>query len=134
MTDKEYEAQKKRIRRLTKKWFHKLGLGWWKIDIEYSRVSSDPFEKTAYSPKLISGKWVSVMATSADPWYRKALITCYLPEVSTLDDEELEETYLHELMHVFLSPMKNPKFAKEEEAVAQSLAKAFIWSQNGNKS
>ena len=130
MTDKEYEFQKKRIRRLIKKWIKPIGLNWWKIDIEYDRGIRDDNSNPAYSPKVVKGKWVTMMETNCDPYYLKANIVCYLPDVARIEDEELEETFLHELMHIFLSPMKSKQKAKEEELVATKLAQAFIWSKH----
>ena len=132
MTDKEYNLQKSRMRKLAKKWVKPLGLNWWRMEFIYHRESENSGEPSAYSPKLNSSgqRWVVTMSTSADPYYRKAMISVYIPEIIDLADDELEETFLHELMHVFLSPMKSQKYAKEEEFVAQSLAQAFIWIKN----
>jgi hypothetical protein len=135
MTDKEYEKQKRRIRKLIKKWVKPLGLHWWRMDFAYRR-DANTNHTASYSPKLNGNgnQWVVVMDTSADPYYRKGLITVYLPELQDMPDDELEECFLHELMHVFLSPMHNQKVAKEEESVAQSLALAFIWINKRNSS
>jgi len=69
------------------------------------------------------------MATRADYNYLQATIIAYLPQVKELTDDDLEETYLHECMHILLSPMKHKSLAKEEELVATQLARAFIWSK-----
>lgn len=128
MTDKEYKEQKQRIRKLIKKWVQPLGLNWYSIEFIYERVIKPDDRQTAYSPKNVSGYWQTVMDTTADPYYCTASVTCYLPIVKDLNDRELEETFLHELMHIFLSSMHDKKSAKEEEQVATRLAKAFIWA------
>lgn len=130
MTDKEYEQQKNRIRKLIKKWVKPLGLNWWRIDFEYKRENKSILESTNYSPKDINGNWVCAMDTRADPYYLTACVTCYLPVLVNVDDEDLEEYFLHELMHIFLRPMRHKKTANEEELVATKLAQAFIWSQD----
>lgn len=128
MNDREYTKQKTRVRKLIKKWVKALGFGWWQMEFAYCRESKHDTEPTAYSPKLSGNRWVTIMETGSDPYYKKAMITVYIPEIVDLGDDELEEVFLHELMHVFLSPMKDRKHAKEEEFVAQSLAQAFIWA------
>jgi hypothetical protein len=129
MNDKEYETQKGRIKKLTAKWVKAIGLGWYKINIEYIREEKQP-ENTDYSPKVIDGKWVTALDTSCDPYYLTAQIRCYLPILKDMDDEDLEEYFLHELMHIFLSPMHTKAKAKEEELVCTKLAQAFVWSQD----
>ncbi len=128
MTDREYEFQKARIRKLTKKWVKPLGLNWWRIDFFYSRHKHNENDTYDYSPKDIKGHWVSAMDTRADPYYLTATITFYLPILESIDDDELEEYYVHELMHIFLRPMHEKKTAAQEELVATKLAQAFIWS------
>jgi len=128
MTDKGYNLQLKRVRALKKKWFSKLGMGWWKIDINYYDIPRKADLKTAYSPKIMNGYWESAMVTCCDPFYLTASIEVYTPIIKNMSDEELEETFLHECMHIFLSPMHAQKTADQEEQVATRLARAFIWS------
>lgn len=129
MTDREYEFEKKRIRKLIKKWVKPIGLDWWTINFVFERQEKNPYEKFDYSPKDINGIWACAMDTRADPYYLTATITCYLPILKNIDDSDLEEYFLHELMHVFLRPMHNKQTAKEEELVATKLAQAFVWSK-----
>ena len=127
MTDKEYAFQKKRVLDLRKKWHSLLGLGWWKVEFNFCREPKDSSEKSTYAPKAVGGFWSVVMETSSDPYYLTANVTCYLTECMKLDDSDLEETYLHEMMHIFLAPMQHNKKSGEEERVATSLARAFQW-------
>lgn len=133
MTDKEYFFQKKRIQKLARKWVHSLGLGWWNVKIEYDREEPHG-DMMSYSPKDVDGRWVVHMETRCDPNYLKATITCYLLPIANMkNDEELEEMFLHELMHIFVSPMKSDKKAAEEERVATTLARAFQYIDRQKK-
>jgi len=128
MKDKDYKIQVKRIKSLIKKWVKPMGLGWWRIDFIYERQEAGAnLSEADYSPKDIGGNWMCAMETRADPYYLTASVTCYLPTIQELDDEDLEEYFLHELMHIFLRPMHHAKTSKEEELVATKLAQAFIW-------
>lgn len=128
MNDKEYIAQKRRIQKLIKKWVRPLGLGWWTINFSYRRESSLMPAETEYHPKTINGTWVSAFITCADWCYQTATIECYLNILKDVNDDELEEYFVHELMHIFLSVMHTQDKAGEEELVATQLAKAFIWT------
>jgi hypothetical protein len=126
MKDKDCQIQIKRIRTLKKKWHSVLGLNWWRVDYDYSDQEGPRGEGT-YAPPNAT-EWISPMETTADPYYLKAAITFYLPHIIDMSDDELEEGFLHELMHVFLSPMHSRKTAKEEELVATKLAQAVKWT------
>ena len=118
MTDKEFRFEKKRIRSLIRKWVNPAGFGWWRIDIRYSR------ERHIENPN-VAGK------TDSDWKYSHAVITYYLPVTSTLDDEELEHTFVHELCHL---PMSGMHFPDNEQANAifertvDEYAKHIIWA------
>ena len=125
MKDKEAKIQIKRVRALQKKWHDIIGLRQWRIDYIYSD-QDHPSGQGSYSPEL-SHNWVVPMATNCDPYYLKGSIVFYLPNLVELSDDELEEGYGHELMHIMLSLMRTDKKSKEEEQVATKLALAFIW-------
>lgn len=127
MTDKEYKREKQRIQKLIEKWVRPIGLGWWRIKFEYEREEPDSREKTAYAPKVVGDYWRSVMVTTCDPNYLRASVVSYLTQTRNIDDEELEETFVHELMHIFLAPMSHEDHAAEEERVATLLARGFIY-------
>lgn len=121
MTDKEYNEQRTRVRKLIKKWHQTLGLNWWRLKYEFKREKS---EKDSDDDK----DWATTARCIASPNYLDATIIFYLPEIATMDDNELEETVLHEMMHVFLSPMSTKEKDDEEERVATTLARAFIYT------
>jgi len=134
MTDKEVEKEKVRIKKLANKWMSTLGLNWWtKIDISYHRTEDDGDGPTAYSPKALGGEWVCPMSVTCDPNYLTAEIKVFMPFTSKLDDRELEETFLHEVSHIILSPMHHKQTSKEEELVATKLAQAFYWTRSAGE-
>lgn len=124
MTDKDFNTQKQRIRKLIKKWHKTLGLNWFRIEYVYSRErhSDGP---SNYEPE---GDWDTAADCLADANYLTATITFYLPNLVNIKDDELEEIYLHECMHVFLKPMQTKQKAAEEERVATMLARAMVWA------
>lgn len=130
MTDKEYREQKQRIRKLKDKWFKNLGLGWWRINISYIR--DEKFTgKAEYAPKVFNGIYEAAFVVSTDYYYNSASIDCYLSILKDLPDDELEEYFLHELMHIILNPMHTKATSNQEELVATKLAQAFLWSTGG---
>lgn len=131
MTDREYKQQKARIRVLIDKWTKPLGLRWWRIEYVYCREKRDESESSAYRPPQVGNNWMTAFATIADPYYLSATITAYFPTLIDLSDEDLEEYFIHELMHVLLSPMHHKSTQKEEEQVATRLAQSFMWTKEG---
>lgn len=126
MRDKEYNFQKKRIQKLIKKWVGPLGLRWYRLKFNYHDVPN--MEESDYEPKSIDGMWETAMATCADHNYCTASIDFYLPTIAKIkDDDEVEEYFIHELMHIFLRPMHSKETAAQEELVATKLAQAFFW-------
>lgn len=126
LTDKEYAAQKKRVKKYLDKWIASIGLGWWKINIEWETVRSEEDDRG------------SCAAEARTTWeYREATIVFYLEVVAGESDEELEYIVLHELMHVFVNEMREWQCAtaetvyeavRHEERVCTDLAKAFLWA------
>lgn len=124
MTDRDFNEQKARIRKLIKKWHKAIGLNWWRIEYVYSRERHSDAPST-YEPE---GDWDTAADCAADSNYLTATITFYLPNLVRIKDDELEEIYLHECMHVFLNPMQHKEKAAEEERVATMLARAMVWA------
>ena len=127
MNDKEYEKQKKRVNKVFNKWRTPLGLGWWRIDLTYSRETSAGGE-LVYAAPSIGGKFTCAMEVTCDFYYKTAIITFYLPTIQFISDQVLDRYMIHELMHIHLKPMQHPERAKEEELVATSLADAILWT------
>lgn len=129
MTDKEYNVQKKRIRSLIKKWHKAIGMNWWRVEYVYSRERRDD-SATTYDP---GQGWDVAADCQTDSNYMTATVTFYLPNIVSIRDEELEEIYLHELMHILINPMQTKQKAAEEERVATTLARAMVWASEIHK-
>lgn len=125
MTDKEFHTVIKRIKKLRKKWIEDLYLGGWTLTYDFYREAPDKTE-TDYSPKVIKGVWTAAFTVSCDPYYKTARVECYALVLKDLDDAELEEYFVHELMHIVMSLIHTKQKSKEEELVATNLAKILI--------
>lgn len=125
MTDAEYRTQKKRLDALRKRWYFRLGLGWWKITYRYVK---DEFTVDGH---LEPG----TLATCEADWrYLKARIDWNMLRVADHDDDYLEEAFVHEHMHLFVDELREgvePGFDHlvHEERVCTQLARAFIWTR-----
>lgn len=124
MNDKEYEKQKKRVQKCFYKWRTPLGIGWWRVTLEYSR---EGMSSTRYEPSDHNGKFACVLAVTSDYYYKTAVIEANLPVIQEVKDEDLDRYMLHELMHLHLKPMQHPDKTEQEELVATSLADAILW-------
>lgn len=119
MTDKEYEEQKKRVKRYIDKWYDTLGLGWWRVEMIWDRAKNEDMPDEA--------------AVTRWQWqYRTASVTWRLPILAELDDEKLEGTVVHEFAHILTGAMVQN--APEEntqlmEYGTESVARALIWAR-----
>lgn len=119
MTD--WKAERKRIRTIAKRWRYPLGLDEWHMTTRYTQGN------------LIVDGTVSTGAVGCASvrWqYREAELDFNLEKTAKLTDEELEEIYVHEAMHVILNEMRDEDI-KHEERVASSLAFAFMRMRKG---
>jgi hypothetical protein len=121
VNDAEAEAQKDRVRALWDRWGDPLGLVLWSIRFAWDRTAAKDDER--------GSNWRKHFQVSADWRYLDALVTAYLPNLEPLDDAMLEQSFLHECMHIFLNELRGTSFTKDfgarEERVATVLAKAF---------
>ena len=127
MNDAEYETQKARLLALLEAWVKPIGLGWWRVTLSYDRTGED----FADSIRKEGGFRSQSVARCYPEWrYGIATIVWNMPEVAHLDDEELESTFVHELMHIFLHETRQSEdgdWLAHEERVATTLAKGFLW-------
>ena len=119
MTDKEYEKQKARVKKFWDKWFVPLGLGWFKVKLVYERVADDdePLRITATYPH-----WQ----------YRRASVYFYLPLCAEHDDERVEDTVVHEMIHILLAGLHNMDDEEKREITeytTETLARAVMWAR-----
>lgn len=92
MTDKEYEKQKKRVQRYINKWFDAMGLGWFRVEMVWSRERAEDAPTTD--------------ARTYTHWqYRDSSITWFLPAIADCDNEYLEGIVVHEFSHILLAPL-----------------------------
>ena len=128
MNDAEYEQQQARLLALSDAWVRAIGLGWWKIVISYDRTGED----FAESVKKEGGLRSQIAARCFPDWkYGMATILWNMPALPDLDDDDLEQMFVHELMHIFLNETRSGNNSDDwldhEERVATTLAKGFLW-------
>jgi hypothetical protein len=123
MTDSEYDRVKERLMNLKDFW-RVIGIGWWHIRLELEREGI----------RQTDAQYVSAEQTffrvSVDWRYMEATIHCSMPALATLDDETLEEMFVHELMHIMVNEMRSDAGTNSidhEERVCQTLALGFCW-------
>ena len=116
MTTKEFNEQRRRIRRLCDKWMPRLGMSWHRLELNYSE------ERDGGNPDSA--------AHSRSAWeYKDASITWFCPVTATIDDKFLERIVVHEMAHVLVAPMRSHDVPMEnEELVCTTLADAFMWT------
>lgn len=120
MTDKEYNAEKARIQSMIDKWFNALGLGWYEVDMSWSREVDESHRDTAARTEW---RWQ----------YRTAAITWFLPTTATLTEEKLERTVVHEFAHILTGSMAydtdDDGYLERMEHATETVARAIIWSR-----
>lgn len=123
MTDKQYETEKRRVRKLWEKWFRPIGMGWWQVDLNWSRVREEEEPATA--------------AMTTTNWqYRTASVTFYLPSTSDLNLEQLEEVVVHELSHILCGPIQDMTTDERRditEHTVTTIARAIIWAREAGE-
>lgn len=117
MNDKEYETLKAKITKLSEKWRLRMGLRWWNINYRFNRdTSSDDVSKCA--------------ARCTVEWpYKLATIEWFCRAMANDDKEELENTVVHEHVHILLAEMRDyDKDTNHEERCVTDLTSALIWT------
>lgn len=137
MNDTEFNEQKARIEALIDRWKDPLGLGWWNIDFQYCREGE--LERThGHDPE---SRFTALMDCSVEWQYLNACIRINMPMIATRDDDDIENAFVHELMHVFVAEMQVPEWADapaaifqslrdHEERVVSMLARVIVWTRN----
>lgn len=128
MKNKVYKAQRKRLLKLADEWVRPIGLGWWKVKLDFDREGVSFKDSMHEENGFRSG---SAARCFPDWRYSMATIIFNMPEIVHHSDNELEFVFVHELMHIFLHEMREGanvrKQLPHEERVATALAKAFVW-------
>lgn len=118
MTDKEFAAQKKRVMKFWDKYFTAIGMGWWAVEVNWSR------EREADSSNTIG-------ITHASWEYRQGNVTFFLPTCADLNDEQLEEAVVHEMVHIIaegIHDTRDDQAREITEYTVTSLARAIVWA------
>lgn len=75
------------------------------------------------------------IAEATTQWqYRESTITWYLPNARELESDALEDTVVHELVHVALAPIQDfvpNKHEKLSEYVTEGIARALLSASRG---
>ena len=124
MNDKEYAKQKKRVQKYIDKWFKAMGLGWFEIDISWSR------ERDQREP--------DVLARAHTTWqYRIAEVVFFLPVVAENKDDFLEGAVVHEFVHVLINPLmvvgSKEDLQPQHEYATECIARALRWSRKAGE-
>ncbi|MGZ4518814.1 MAG: hypothetical protein ACXVGB_00150 [Mycobacteriaceae bacterium] len=113
-----FKRDRKRIRRLVKKWEPLLALPG--VDVHHAFIANF---------KEGDDEFWTPAECEADPQYRSARIKWFMHSVARLADEDLEEVLVHEYVHILLSPLD--KFLKKGstdpcELATQNVALALL--------
>jgi len=123
MNDKEYEKLKSRIKKYVDKWLIKLGLKGWDIDFYYHRDA-----KAEKDGNYGRGFCVEACTAAQYP-YKSATVWFYLSSLFGKSDKDIENTVLHELIHILTDEMKDQdKDLNHCERVITDLTNAFLWT------
>lgn len=117
MTDKEFENQKARIKKIIAKWADVFELDQWEIVWYWTRILDE--DEPATRAKT-HGRWQ----------YRHCTVEFFLPLFEEeKDDDSVEKTIIYELTHILLLPMGQSLVEDSEhvhEYTCVSLQRALI--------
>lgn len=123
MTDKQYREQKARVEKIWDEWYDILAMWWWRIDRTWDRAREE-------------NNYDCIAKTSSNWQYRTAHITFYLPTALDLDDSHLEESIVHEFVHVLLAPiqdMRDDQAREITEHTVTTVARTLIWAKEAGQ-
>ena len=117
VTDKEYKALKRKLDRYLRKWIYRLGLRWWRIDVQWHRGPGDA-----------RGAGYRMGASCVAHWkYLTGDIVFHMHQFVDMKDDDLERLVIHELCHCLVNEMRE-KGIDHEERVTTLLENAFWWT------
>ena len=119
---KEQQKAHKFIRTTMKRLKVKMGLGLWKIEVEYLSAIENELPNCA------------TVAQCTPIWqYMTATVEINMKEFCLLTEEEQERVLIHELCHVLVAEMREEdQDRKHEERVVTTLTDAFIWMRGSH--
>ncbi len=131
MTDKDFNLQRKRVKKILHKWINQMGMKWFHFDIEYFRVYDETSRGCA--AKAIYDRWM----------YRDFELHFFLPAIDDLkDDDDVERVIIHELTHCLTAPLAcnmqgtdtNDKYRRDLiEQTTEIITAAFDWTYRAGK-
>jgi len=127
MKKKDFLIQRKKVIQFYKKWKPLLKLDNWSIRFDFREEKEDTgieYQKGEF--RTINGAYELVMKTTCDPYYLQTVIDVYCPVLVNYTDDEIEESLIHELMHVMVSPLSPNKKTMVEESVVTLLARSLM--------
>ncbi len=127
MKDEEYERIRDTIRGYIDKWVPRMGLGWWRLDVDYSDEPKESQDST----------WAAAADTFVTPEYRRAHIVVYVPTIARhwKRDQYEFEIVVHELAHVLVGGLAAAKKYNETahsdavELTTETIARAFDYTE-----
>lgn len=128
MDDTAYVRERARVEALISRWVHVAGLAQWILRFDWYR---EPLPRHDMAPE--GGP---AMDCAAQWEYCSAQIRVSLPKVARLDEQELEQYFLHELGHAFLAELvdaRGPARKKAEERTATMFAKVLRWTREAGR-
>lgn len=124
LTTKAANEQRRRIRALGNKWQKRLALNHWRVRHHYHHASSD----------MPTGQEDAHSVTYASWNYLDADIHWNLENLADLEDDYLEEIFVHELMHMHLAGFPhNKQLDHIHERTATELALSFVFLDKARK-
>lgn len=123
MTDDEYRKTKEKIQKVWDKWFKPLGLGWYRVDVEWSQYQNEDNPRTKAQ-------------TSSNWQYHTARIIFYVPEFLDDDQEDIENTVVHEMSHILCAPIQDFRDDQSREITEHTVttvAQALQWAREVGK-
>lgn len=123
MTDKDFKAQKKRVLDFWNMYFSEIGMGWWAVELNWSR------EREESSPDTIA-------LTNASWEYRNGNVTFFLPKCAEISDDQLEEAVVHEMVHIIaegIHDLRDDQSREITEYTVTSLARAIVWARRAGR-
>jgi len=116
---------RKRFKRLWKEVARPMGMAWWNITCVFS-TDRERFVRPNDSECL--------MICNADWRYGIATIDVNVGRADETSDADLEEYYVHEMMHVLVNETRQGEDCwAHEERVVTGLTKAFMWARQREK-
>lgn len=122
MTDKELKRHKKRVQKHLRHWKLLLGLGAWKIDVDWYDGRLPDTDPDPYR--------VCLMDVDARWEYLTIDMRVNVDAISRLSDEALEAAVIHELCHALVCEMRDwdPEDGRHhEERVVSTLTMVMGW-------